>query len=48
VGTLLDGERLPGGPHEIRFDRGELPAGVYFYRLEAGRIRRSGKMIVTG
>ena len=24
------------GEHAITFDRGDLPVGVYFYRLEAG------------
>lgn len=32
VTTVLD-EKLPAGEHTIRWDAGNLPAGMYFYRL---------------
>jgi hypothetical protein len=35
VAALANGF-LGAGEHEITFDRGDLPDGVYFYRLEAG------------
>ncbi len=35
VAELVEG-RLPGGRHEVRFDAGSMPGGVYLYRLRAG------------
>ena len=32
VATLVDG-MLESGPHEVSFDAGHLPSGVYLYRL---------------
>src|SRR5207249_3579303 len=34
VRTLLDGEVLDRGPHEIRFKGEDLAPGLYWYRLE--------------
>lgn len=36
VRTLLD-ELLPRGSHSVTFTAGDLPSGVYFYRLETPR-----------
>ena len=35
VGTLVDGVLEPG-VHVVHFDGGNLPSGVYYYKLEAG------------
>lgn len=35
IATLVDQAR-PGGSHVVSFDAGELPSGLYFYRLESG------------
>ena len=35
VTMLVDG-RLPAGRHEAVFEAGELPSGLYVYRLEGG------------
>ncbi|GIV60179.1 MAG: hypothetical protein KatS3mg043_1268 [Rhodothermaceae bacterium] len=35
VATLVDAPRPPG-PHRVLFEPGELPGGIYFYRLQAG------------
>jgi hypothetical protein len=34
VAKLLDGSKLPAGPHAIRFDGAKLSAGAYWYRLK--------------
>jgi photosystem II stability/assembly factor-like uncharacterized protein len=44
VATLIDAER-PAGSHTMVFDGGRLPSGVYFYRLEAGSIQQTRRMI---
>jgi hypothetical protein len=50
VGTLVDGS-LPAGATELGWDPessgGRLASGVYFLRLDAGRIRESRKFVVT-
>lgn len=51
VRTLIDGQ-LPAGAHAARWDgrdgRGrEVAAGVYVYRLDAGRFRSARKLIVV-
>jgi hypothetical protein len=39
IATLVQG-RLPAGPHSVRFEAMDLPAGLYFYRLVAGDFRQ--------
>lgn len=41
-----DEDILSAGEHHVAFDRGNLPAGVYFYRLITGSSTQSGSMIV--
>jgi hypothetical protein len=41
--TLFDGVR-PGGVHEVAFDAGSLPGGLYLYRLEAEGATRTGRL----
>jgi hypothetical protein len=43
--TLVTGER-PAGRHEFVFDAGDLPSGTYFYTLEAGGHRLTGRMVL--
>ncbi|RMG67677.1 MAG: choice-of-anchor D domain-containing protein, partial [Calditrichaeota bacterium] len=45
VARPLDGVRLPAGRHQIRWEAGSLPSGVYFYRLEAGGFSQVRKML---
>ncbi len=40
VRTIVEGDRN-AGEHRVEVDAGELPAGVYFYRLEAPGVRSS-------
>ena len=47
VATLADGHRGTG-LHTIRWIIPEnVPAGIYFYRLEAGGQSRKGRMVLT-
>ncbi len=46
VTTLFEG-RMPSGFHEVAFDAGSLPSGVYPYRVQAGNVARMGKMILA-
>ncbi|MDZ7372617.1 MAG: T9SS type A sorting domain-containing protein [candidate division KSB1 bacterium] len=45
VATLFDG-RKPAGTHTVIFEAGDLPSGVYVYRVEAEGQVRVGKMIL--
>jgi PKD repeat protein len=36
---------LPAGEHAVRFKDGDLPVGVYFYRLDAGSRSGSGRLV---
>ena len=45
VVTLVNGE-MPGGRHEVAWEAGDLPSGVYFYRLEFDDFVQTRKMIL--
>jgi hypothetical protein len=46
VKTLVNTE-LQSGIHSVELDAGELPNGIYFYRLNAGNFSSTQKMIVN-
>jgi len=46
IATVLEQE-LPPGMHQAAFDTGILPAGIYLYRLSAGRIVQATKRMVV-
>ncbi|MFA6234990.1 MAG: T9SS type A sorting domain-containing protein, partial [Bacteroidota bacterium] len=46
VRQLLDQEFHSAGVHVIRFDAGDLRPGMYFYRLSAGEILLTGRMLL--
>ncbi len=46
VATLVD-ENKPVGVHSVRFDGGRLASGVYFFRLQAGSLVQTRKMILA-
>jgi uncharacterized delta-60 repeat protein len=46
VETLVDGTQQPG-MHQVHWDRGDNPSGVYFYRLKAGASISARKMVVV-
>ena len=45
VVTLVDG-KVNAGAHTVQFDGSKLPSGLYFYRLEAGAIAKTRKMML--
>ena len=44
--TLVNGEYLNGGTHTIKWDAADFPSGVYFYKLEAGNISQTRKLLL--
>jgi ligand-binding sensor domain-containing protein len=46
VAVLEDG-RMSAGAHSVKFDATNLPSGVYFYRIEAGRFVATRSMFLT-
>ena len=46
VAMPLDRVLEPAGAHEVDLDTARLPAGSYVYRLSAGGVTRTRKMIV--
>lgn len=45
VATLLN-ERKSAGTYEVEFNADDLPTGIYFYKLSAGKFRVTKKMIL--
>ncbi|MEZ4701930.1 MAG: Ig-like domain-containing protein [Rhodothermales bacterium] len=45
VGRLIDGPRT-AGQHRVVFDAGDLPGGVYVYRIRAGAFTYSRKLVL--
>lgn len=45
VAKLIDGH-LPGGEHRFIFNGAELSSGAYYFRLAAGGLRQTGKMLL--
>ncbi|MFH1733141.1 MAG: T9SS type A sorting domain-containing protein, partial [bacterium] len=45
VSTLVDGPQMKG-VHEATFDGSELASGIYLYRLHAGELTQSGKLLL--
>ncbi len=46
VAELLNGN-LETGEHSVKFEAGNLPSGLYFYRLQAGDVSLTKKMILS-
>jgi Secretion system C-terminal sorting domain len=45
VATLVDGKQA-SGRHEVKFDATKLPSGMYFYRLQAGGLTETRRMVL--
>jgi hypothetical protein len=37
---------LAAGTHEVNFDAGDVPSGIYFYRLHAGTALQTRTMVL--
>jgi len=46
VRRLVDGE-VGAGFHTVTFEAGDLPSGVYLYRLTAGDFIQTHRMVLT-
>ena len=44
--AVLANEIKPVGKHRVTFDGSNLPAGVYFYRMQAGKFQETRKLIL--
>jgi hypothetical protein len=45
IATLVNEEK-PAGIYEVVFNAFEYPSGIYFYRLQAGKLIQTKKMIL--
>ncbi len=45
ITTLADADKSPG-TYSVSWNAGDLPGGIYFYRLEAGRYGETRKMVL--
>ena len=44
VGTLVDGH-VDAGRHQVMWNAGELPSGIYFVRMKAGEFQQARKVV---
>ncbi|MDO8549539.1 MAG: T9SS type A sorting domain-containing protein, partial [Ignavibacteria bacterium] len=44
--AILVNEVKPVGKHRVTLDASNLPAGVYFYRMQAGKFKETRKLIL--
>jgi choice-of-anchor B domain-containing protein len=47
VGTLLQGERLGAGNHEVAFRASNLSSGIYYYRLTTPEFSETRQMVLS-
>ncbi|MCW9066569.1 MAG: T9SS type A sorting domain-containing protein, partial [Ignavibacteriaceae bacterium] len=45
VATLVNDEK-PAGTYELNWNAANLPSGVYFYKLQAGKFVETKKMVL--
>jgi hypothetical protein len=43
---VLVRNQLPAGRHQVKFDAGNIPSGIYLYRIDAGEYTATRKMII--
>ena len=44
--AVLVNEYLQAGTYEVRFDAGDLPSGIYFYRMETEEFKETRKLVL--
>jgi hypothetical protein len=44
--TTLVNQQLPAGNHQVSWDAGRMPSGIYYYQLQAGNYQEVKKMIL--
>jgi hypothetical protein len=44
IATLVN-EKKPAGDYEIEFNAANIPSGIYFYQLTAGKYSETRKMV---
>jgi len=47
VVTLIHNELMDAGKHEVTFDGSDVPSGIYYYRLTAGKFTETKKFVVV-
>lgn len=47
VAAIVDGKTLAAGIHRRVFDAGNLPNGVYLYRMQAGNFEQTRKLVLV-
>ena len=45
IATLVNEAQQPG-LHEVKWDASNVPSGVYFYRLQAGKYTETKKLLL--
>jgi len=47
VNTLVNNQNFNAGTHSVNFDASKLASGIYLYKLEAGNVQISKKMLLV-
>ncbi|RMH61843.1 MAG: T9SS C-terminal target domain-containing protein [Calditrichaeota bacterium] len=47
VATLVNGEKMSAGAHEVTFDASNLASGIYYYKLSADGFEATKKMVLV-
>ncbi|HGY56738.1 MAG TPA: T9SS type A sorting domain-containing protein [Caldithrix abyssi] len=45
IATFLNGKQ-PAGEHKVTVEMGDMPSGVYYYRLSTGKLQKTRKMVL--
>jgi hypothetical protein len=46
MARILNGETIDAGNHEVIYNTGDLPEGVYFYTLRTATASQTRKLII--
>ncbi len=45
--AVLAADALPACTHEVTWDAGHLPSGAYLYRIEAGALQTTRRIVLV-